>query len=93
MNLDLPKDLPPILMAFAKVVLASYRAGVPVVIYDEDGGLLHGQETLDFVGETDVPLTVRKLTNVDCQDFEGTDMAVFCEAARLAWLRDEFSKC
>ena len=70
----------------AQTVIASYKSGVPVIIFDEIGGILHGIETLETITAAQVPITCLTIRGVNQQSFEATNLPECCEAARLTWL-------
>jgi hypothetical protein len=63
----------------------SYQHGLPVVILDEEGAVLHGEEILRQIVEYRVPLLCRKLVGVSRDLFEAGDAPAFLEAARQVY--------
>lgn len=85
MEVNLPENL----RLIAEKVLASYRAGTPVVIIAKDEGILHGAETLQMIirsGSLSGGLQALVIRGIDREEFEVSDLPEICEAARDVWL-------
>jgi len=84
--------IPEELKFVANAVIKAYSAGLPVIIFDADGGILHGEDTLHWIKDTGVSLTTVTIQGIDRQAFERCDLPEICEAARQIWLADTFAK-
>jgi hypothetical protein len=73
-------------MDIAQTVLESYRNGVPVVLFCEGGGILHGIETLETITATQVSQECLTIRGINRRAFESSDLPELCEAARQLWL-------
>lgn len=80
------------LKPLAATVIKAYRAGVPVVVYAKDGSILHGEQTLRWVKETGARIKAVKIEGINRQAFLAGELPEICEAAREAWLADNFPK-
>jgi hypothetical protein len=72
--------------------LDSYQRGRPVIVKANDGGILHGQETLKAIIETGTPLECAVIDGVDRKEFESTDWPEVLESFRLVFMQDGFSR-
>ena len=80
------------LKPLADTVIKAYRAGVPVIVLAEDGGILHGEQTLRWIKETGAPIKAITIQGIDRRAFEGCELPEICDAARNAWLADTFPR-
>lgn len=73
-------------------VIKAYRAGVPVIVFARDGGVLHGEQTLRWIRETGASIKAVTILGIDRQAFEDCELPEICEAAREAWLAETFPR-
>jgi hypothetical protein len=64
----------------------AYSKGIPVVVRSPDGGLLHGQETLEVIVSVGVPLECCVIRNISVDDFNNSDWPEVLEAARTVFM-------
>ena len=84
------ENIPEKLRSLAERVLAAYQQGRPVVLFDKEGNVLHGKETLEVVAQTGARIETLRIGDIDRQEFETSDLPELCEAARQVWLEDKF---
>jgi hypothetical protein len=60
----------------------AYKAGQPVVVLDEEGHHLHGEDFLKGVADLDMPMRAFVVTGISRAYFEATDWPEVLEAAR-----------
>jgi hypothetical protein len=60
----------------------AYKAGQPVVVLDEEGHHLHGEDFLKGVADLNMPMRAFMATGIPRAYFEATDWPEVLEAAR-----------
>ena len=65
----------------------AYRDGHLVVVQDEQGRLLHGEETLESIVAIGAPLLCLRISGVNFADYQESDWPEILEAARLLLMR------
>ncbi len=69
-----------------KLAVELYRIGEPVVLKDQSGNVLHGQETLSTI--TDLK-KCRVISDIDAETWKVSHWPQVLEGARQGWLRNQ----
>jgi len=64
----------------------SYRSGMPVLIFDQHGKLIHGRETVKSISDTGAGMNCMSITGMNREAWERSNAAEVLEVARLAFL-------
>jgi hypothetical protein len=70
-----------------RTALIAYRAGLPVVVKDEDGEVLHGEDVLACIADLKLPLRALIIDGIPRSAWHAADWPVRLEAARVAFMR------
>ena len=65
----------------------AYAEGHPVIIFENGGGLIHGQETLEVIRATGIQLACVTIRGVPLDDWNNSDWPEMLEAARRVFMQ------
>jgi hypothetical protein len=78
--------------ALFNALLSYAEKKLPVVVLDEQGNILHGEETLRAIVDTNASLGVLTIEGINRERFEASDWPEMLEAAREVFMANkEFS--
>ena len=68
------------------LALQAYAEGYPVLIFSDEGVLLHGEETCRAIVDTGVSIDAKDVEDIPKVEFEATDWPDMLEAARRMFM-------